>query len=58
MPGVAQLTGRVPRGDEAGAALGVVRYDFKIRPKCPTQFAAQIRLPCRKEIPDQHPGAG
>ena len=34
------ITGRILRSDEAGAAVGIVRYDFKIRPKRATQFAA------------------
>ena len=34
------ITGRVLRSNEAGAAPGTIRYDFKIRPKRATRFAA------------------
>ena len=34
------ITGRILRSDEAGAAVGIVRYDFKIHPKRATRFAA------------------
>jgi len=34
------ITGRILRSDEAGAAVGIIRYDFKIHPKRATRFAA------------------
>lgn len=34
------ITGKVLRSGEAGAAVRTIRYDFKIRPKLATGFAA------------------
>ena len=34
------ITGKVLRSDESGSAIGIIRYDFRIRPKRATPFAA------------------
>lgn len=34
------ITGRVLRSDSSGTAIGIVRYDFRIRPKSAAPFAA------------------
>ena len=34
------IVGKVLRSDQSGTAIGIVRYDFRIRPKRATPFAA------------------
>ena len=34
------ITGRTLRSDETGTAIGIIRYDFRIRPKRATPFPA------------------
>ena len=34
------ITGRVLRSDQTGTAVGIVRYEFRIRPKSAAPFAA------------------
>ena len=34
------IAGRVLRSDSSGTAVGIIRYDFRIRPKNATPFAA------------------
>lgn len=34
------ITGKVLRSDPAGTAVGIIRYDFRIRPKSAAPFAA------------------
>jgi len=34
------ITGRVLRSDSAGTAVGIIRYEFRIRPKSAAPFAA------------------
>ena len=34
------ITGKVLRSDQAGTAVGIIRYDFRIRPKSAAPFAA------------------
>lgn len=34
------ITGKILRNDDAGAAVGIIRYDFRIRPRRATPFAA------------------
>lgn len=34
------ITGRTLRSDETGTAVGIIRYDFRIRPKRAAPFAA------------------
>ena len=34
------ITGKILRSDQAGTAIGIVRYDFRIRPKKVAPFAA------------------
>ena len=34
------IVGRVLRSDAAGAAIGIIRYDFRIRPRSAAPFAA------------------
>src|SRR5689334_10245726 len=34
------ITGKILRSDESGTAIGIIRYDFRIRPRRATPFAA------------------
>lgn len=34
------IAGKVLRSDQAGTAVGIIRYDFRIRPKTAAPFAA------------------
>ena len=34
------ITGKILRSDQAGTAIGIIRYEFRIRPKTAAPFAA------------------
>jgi hypothetical protein len=34
------ITGKILRSDQTGTAVGIIRYDFRIRPRSAAPFAA------------------